>query len=121
MTLASGPAVDFSRAGTECASDKDCVPTPDFDGVACECSPEGRCQEVKYLTNAEVYLVLLTLDGLFVFSPLACLRMLLGLTRHEAAQQILFGRSSSKATVVLIYGGMGLFPWIVYLATVVRW
>ena len=121
MTLDSGPVVDFSTAGTACTADKDCLPVPDFTGVSCECWPDGHCREVKYLTHAEVYQGFLAIDGLFGFSPICGLLMALGLTRREATRQVLFGRSSSKAAVALVYGSMALAPWLVWIATVGRW
>ena len=121
MSLDAGPAVDFSTAGTACTADKDCLPAPDFTGVSCECWPDGHCREVKYLTNAERYQVFLAIDALFGFSPVCGLLLALGLTRREATQQVLFGRSSSKAAVALVYGSMALAPWLVWVALVGRW
>ena len=70
---------------------------------------------------AEVYQGFLAIDGLFGFSPICGLLMALGLTRREATRQVLFGRSSSKAAVALVYGSMALAPWLFWIAIVGRW
>ena len=117
MALAADPVVDFSTVGKVCKVDAQCAPSPAFEGIHPECW-DGRCTEVKYVTQAEVYWISRTVIGLFVFSPLCMLLLVLGLAMPHVASQVLLQRSASKGAVAWLYGTMALIPWIAYLTAV---
>jgi hypothetical protein len=78
--FAEGPTVDFSKEGHACASDDECLPTPDFQGVSSVCV-EGTCVWQKYLTYSEVYSIQSLVVAIYLVTPLGITLALLLLGR----------------------------------------
>jgi hypothetical protein len=118
IALADEPVVDFSTVGQSCTIDADCAPTPQFEGIHATCF-EGECEWQKSITAAESYGILMVILGLFGASPVAGLLMMLGMVSKRAARMAMLGRTSARLCVAIVYGTVGIVPWLIYILMVV--